>query len=246
MQEADDVGLWDWMRENGSILESILKEHWAESSHDNWLTIANIMFPPTKTSIQDEIRKFIRMVYWNKMLNHECMMDLIHFEPFSFITSPEEMELVYTMGKLDCLVPLHLQRHVWCEEHELGKEPVVSYVSAVVTPSSQDSYDSLISNLENWTPVSDGVTAINSMSPTGAIPKKTPRKDKKTKVQKSLVTDDLSELAQVETRKLIVSTAKKMSKISQEDKPKDPEDFLGASELPDKSIKHKSNNHCCR
>ena len=59
-------------------------------------------------------------------------------------------------------------------------------------------------------------------------------------MQQSLVTDDLSDLAKVETRKLIVSTAKELSKISQGDKPKDPEDFLGVSELPDQPVKQLS------
>ena len=120
MEGIDDIGLWDWMQKNGSILEPILKEQLAKESHDNWMSIATVMFPPTKTSVQDEIRKSIRMVYWNKMLNHECMMDLIQFEPFSFITSSDEMELVYTMSKLDYIVPQHLQRQIWCEEHKLG------------------------------------------------------------------------------------------------------------------------------
>ena len=193
MEESDDVGLWDWMRENGSILGPILEEQWTGQSRDNWMAVAIDMFPPTKTSVQDEIRRSIRMVYWNKMLNHECMMDLIQFEPFSFITSSDEMELVYTMGKLDYLVPEHLQRQTWREEHKFGKEPVVSYESTAIVPSPKDSYDTLISNLENWTPVSDGVTSINSKPSTGAIPKIPQKKDKKGKVKKSLVSDDLSD-----------------------------------------------------
>lgn len=174
------------------------------------------------------------MAYWGKMIDHECMIDLIQLEPFSFITSPDEMELVYTMGKLDCLVPANLQRLTWCEDHKMGRDPIKPQTSAIIAPSSEDSYASLISNLEKWTPESDGVTNIRTTSSTGAIPKKP---QKKGKIKKSLVTDELSELAQVETRKLILSTAKKMSQITQADKPKDPDDFLGISELADRPVK---------
>lgn len=177
------------------------------------------------------------MAYWGKMIDHECMIDLIQLEPFSFITSPDEMELVFTMGKLDCLVPANLQRLTWCEDHKMGRDPIKPQTSAIIAPSSEDSYASLISNLEKWTPESDGVTNIRTTSSTGAIPKKPQKKDKKGKIKKSLVTDELSELAQVETRKLILSTAKKMSQITQADKPKDPDDFLGISELADRPVK---------
>lgn len=56
MDEADDVGLWDWMRENGSILAPILEEQWVGKARDDWMATASTMFPSTNTSDQDEIR----------------------------------------------------------------------------------------------------------------------------------------------------------------------------------------------
>lgn len=237
LDEVDDVGLRDWMLENGSILNPILEEQWVGKFRDDWMVMADILFPATNTSDQDEIRKSIRMVYWGKMLDHACMVELNQLEPFSFISSPYEMELIYTMGKIDCLVPAHLQRLNWCEEHKLGKEPVSVPSSTIVIPSSDDSYTKLLSNLREPSVEPGNSQKVTPKATSSSNPKKTAKKDRKGKNPQSFITDELSDLAQAETRKLIVSTAKKLSQIAKEDELKDPDDFLGISELADRPVK---------
>lgn len=233
-EETEDIGLWDWMKEYGPLVEPMLLEQWKGKSKDDWMAKANTIFPADKTSDQDEIRKSMRMAYWTKMIDHECMMDLIQLEPFSFITTPDEMELVYTMGRLNCLVPSQIQRIVWCEEHMEGREPVKPITSAMIVPSPDDSYTTLLSNLDNWTPVSDSVTHTKLKSANGVTSKKGHNKDKRGKPHKATSAPRPSEWTSAEAQELIRVKAKKSATPSQAKEVRAPSQPV---ETPKQSIK---------
>ena len=159
------------------------------------------------------------------------MQGLRSVSPFEFVSTPEEMELIYTMCKLDCLVLKHLQRQKWHKEHESGREPPIVKPIYIPAVSIEDSYKSLLGNLTSEEDEEERHLQRKQRLAQQTTTKKITRKERKQKGPTTFLPEDLSANTTLEANRLMMTSVKAMRKISLKGKENPEEENTGATSL---------------